>query len=80
MYARNEKLKCSWGKWEVSGEKSLTLYLPENDVSDMEGTIEIAKILMPNVKIITVVSVFRNDYTVYKRGGLTWTSSTEHVS
>ena len=65
MKARNERLQCNWEKIEVTNDTELTFTLSESNVSDMEGTIELAKILMYDVDKIIVITLYRTDYMVY---------------
>lgn len=52
----NGTLHCHWDSWRVISEFHLALDLPYQNVPDMRGTINIAKILSNNVERVDVYS------------------------
>jgi hypothetical protein len=59
----SEELQCFWDNWVFNRPKSLYLYLPDGNCTDMNGCISIAKKLMPEVRSITV---FEAEIPVHK--------------
>lgn len=51
---RNNKLQCHFISWTVGSHDTLVLRLPDDNYCDMGGAIEIAKVLMPDVRVIVV--------------------------
>lgn len=52
--AYSGKLMCCFSAWRVIADGELALEMPENNVCDMRGAIEIAETIMPSVwRIVT---------------------------
>lgn len=62
----SDLLQCNWSHWFAVNEKTLCLYLPSYNVTDMTGCIKTASTLMPSVERVMVWSGGKQD-TCYKK-------------
>ena len=62
----SDLLQCNWSHWVAVNEKTLHLYLPSYNVTDMTGCIKTASTLMPSVECVMVWSGGKQD-TCYKK-------------
>jgi hypothetical protein len=70
----DKDLQCNWIKWHAGQNKSLHLYLPAYNCTDMSGCVRVAKRLMPNVEHMTVIESDRHINSYDLRDG-SWVCS-----
>lgn len=71
---RCDRLQCRWLGWEPVKDDGLVLRVPEWNAPDMSGTIDIAKAVMPSVRMVTVMVGDRPDIRYGRRHDDTWWS------
>jgi hypothetical protein len=74
----SQKLMCRWLSWRAEGPGRLRLDLPDLDCTDMTGTVDTAKSLMPEVTVVSVYAGGKLDVVyanaAFADGGTEWTA------
>lgn len=68
----SNSLMASWRSWEVLGKNELGLSMIPGDCTDMQGAIQAAKALMPDVQLIRTFSGRKSDTVYRKKADGTW--------
>lgn len=71
MSTWSDELQCRWECWSIPKDGWLRLDLPSQNCCDMNGAIQVAKGLMPHVRVILTYSGGEMD-TAYIKIGKGW--------
>ena len=70
----SDELVCEWRSWTVIAPVALLLKMPEGQCCDMEGTVQLGQVLMPDVETIYTQVGEGMDTTYVKCADGTWRS------